>query len=495
MATRDSAHPSESTRRVLPWLVAVAFFIETLDATILNTAVPKLAEDLGVEPLSLKAVLTSYALSLAVLIPASGWVADRLGTRRTFALAMGLFALGSLACGLSANLPMLVVSRLVQGAGGALMIPVGRIALVRTYPRSELLRTMNFVIIPGLLGPLMGPLIGGLIVHWLPWQAIFFINLPICAAGIVAAWRHMPDYRAEARANFDGVGFLLFGGGLGLLAYALEVVGEHKLSWDAIGGLATLGLSLLIGYGLHARLAARPLLELGLFRVRTFRVSVVGGFITRLGFAGTPFLLPLLYQIGMGFPPWKAGLLMMPAPGAAILMKLAATRILRRLGHRWALRINTVLLGCVVASYSLVGPGSPLALILSISFLQGLFASLQFTSANSLAYADVPDERASAASTIASAGQQMSMSFGVAIASALALLFLGGLAQRDPALIVPGLHRAFWILGGLTVLSSLAFLALRPDDGNTISNRVSRVIPPAAPVGTGPGGGRLRPGG
>lgn len=468
-------------RSVLPWLVATAFFIETLDATILNTAVPTIAASLGVQPLSLKAALTSYALSLAVFIPISGWVADRMGTRRTFSYAIGLFALGSLLCGLSVNLPMLVLSRILQGAGGSLMIPVGRIAMVRTYPRSQLIRAMNFVIIPGLLGPLMGPLAGGLIVEWLPWRYIFWVNLPMCVAGVLMALRHMPDYRAEEPVPLDGRGFLLFGTGVGLLAYALEVLGEHRLPPWAIGTIIGAGLALIGAYTINARGTAHPLLALDLFRIRTFRISIVGGFITRLGAAGMPFLLPLLYQIGMGFPPWKAGLLMMPAPAAAILMKVLTAPVLKRIGHRNALRWNTLLLGAIIASYSTIEPGTPVARILVQAFLHGFFMSLQFTSVNSLAYADIPDERTSGASTITSTGQQMSMSFGIALASFLTILLLGGLQQHDPQEMVWGLHRTFWILGGFMALSSFSFLGLRPNDGNTVSNR-GRIREPAVNV-------------
>jgi EmrB/QacA subfamily drug resistance transporter len=472
---------SSSVRSVLPWLVATAFFIETLDATILNTAVPRVAESLRVQPLSLKAALTSYALSLAVFIPISGWVADRMGTRRTFTTAIGIFGLGSLLCGLSMNLPMLVLSRILQGAGGSLMIPVGRIAMVRTFPRSELIRAMNFVIIPGLLGPLVGPLVGGLIVQWLPWRFIFWVNLPICIAGIWASRRHMPDFREVNPAPLDRTGFLLFGTGIGLIAYALEVLGEHRLHGAVIALITLTGFGLIAAYGFHARRLERPLLALDLFRTRTFRISILGGFITRLGGAGTPFLLPLLYQIGLGFPPWKSGLLLMPAPAAAILMKILTGPILKRIGHRNALRWNTVLIGAVIASYSLIRPGSPLVLIVTLAFLHGFFMSLQFTSINSLAYADIPDTRASGASTITSTGQQMSMSFGIALASFLTITILGGLHQHDSETLVWGLHRTFWILGGFTMLSVVAFRGLKPDDGNNISNR-ARIREPAVDV-------------
>lgn len=484
-----SGEAKPSLKGVLPWLVATAFFVETLDATILNTAVPKVAESMGVDSLSLKAAVTSYALSLAVFIPISGWVADRLGTRRTFSWALTIFALGSLLCGLSGSVPALVLSRIVQGAGGALMIPVGRIAIVRSYPRSQMIRAMNFVIIPGLLGPLMGPLLGGLIVQWLPWRMIFFVNLPIALAGMWAARKHMPDYRAELRSPLDLWGFLLFGSGVGLLAYGLEVLGEHRLSHSAVAAITCSGLALIAAYLVHARGREHPLLALDLFRARTFRISVAGAFLTRLGIGGLPFLLPLLYQIGLGYEPWQAGMLLMPAPAAAIMMKVLTAPILRWAGHRTVLRWNTVSLGAILFSFSVIDVGTPVALILGLSFIQGFFMSLQFTSVNSLAFADIPDARTSGASTIASTTQQMSMSFGIALASLLVSLHLGEAREESADLFIGAVHRTFWLLGGGTVLASLLFFRLKPDDGGNLSNHRR---PPSAGSGKAAGGMRAR---
>src|SRR5215207_9168727 len=257
----------------LPWLVAVALFMENLDATILNTAVPTMSLSLGVAPLDLKAVLTTYTLSLAVFIPVSGWMADRFGTRRVFLFAVALFSVGSLLCGLSLNVPMLVVSRALQGIGGAMMTPVGRLALVRAFPRSELLRIMQFVVIPALIGPLLGPLAGGLIVEWLPWRFIFFLNLPFGLVGLWMIRRYMPDFRRLDAPPLDRTGFVLFGAGIGLLSYVLEIFGEHRLSNVAVAVLAAIALLLLAAYGWHAKRTPTPMLALGLLRVRTFRVS------------------------------------------------------------------------------------------------------------------------------------------------------------------------------------------------------------------------------
>src|SRR6202789_188707 len=244
--------PSEAAKRLLPWLVAVAFFMESLDTTILNTAVPAISAALHLTPLSMKAVLASYTLSLAVCIPISGWVADKFGTRRVFASAIGLFTIGSFLCGLSSNIHLLVACRILQGCGGAMMVPVGRLTLVRSFPKSELLRAMSFVAIPGLVGPMLGPLAGGLIVGYLHWRLIFFLNIPIGIVGLILVYMRLPDYRAATTRPLDVLGLILFGSGIALLSYVLEVFGEHTLSTGEVLGLLTLSFLLLAGYGFHA---------------------------------------------------------------------------------------------------------------------------------------------------------------------------------------------------------------------------------------------------
>ncbi|MEO8600652.1 MAG: DHA2 family efflux MFS transporter permease subunit [bacterium] len=453
----------------LPWVVATALFMEQLDSTIVNTAVPAMAASLHVTPLSLKAVVTSYILSLAVCIPISGWMADRFGTRRVFSTAVAVFTASSILCGLSVNVPMLVAARILQGIGAAMMMPVGRLAIVRTFPKSQLLTAMNFVVIPALIGPLLGPTVGGLIVHWLSWREIFFVNVPV---GLVAQFlihRYMPDYRSETQRPLDVIGLVLFGSGTALLSWLLEIFGEHTVDVTSEAILLLLALSLLAAYVWHVRQIPFPLLRLDLFRVRTFRVSVMGGFITRLGLGGLPFLLPLLYQLGLGLPAWQSGLLMMPTAAAAMGMKLISTKVLRRFGYRQVLIVNTVLIGLTICMFSLVNPSSSIALIVLLGLAQGLFNSLQFSSVNSMAYADIDGPDSSMASTIASSLQQMSMSFGLACGSLITGWYLGGLPQTDQLAVTQALHYAFLTLGGLTILSSLTFWTLRPEDGESIS--------------------------
>jgi EmrB/QacA subfamily drug resistance transporter len=463
------APPDPSVKRLLPWMVAVAFLMESLDTTILNTAVPTVAEALHVVPLSMKSVLSSYTLSLAVFIPVSGWMADRFGTRRVFASAIALFTFGSLLCGLATNIHVLVACRILQGMGGALMVPVGRLTIVRTFERSELVRAMSFVTIPALIGPMLGPVAGGLIVGYFHWRVIFFVNLPIGLLGLALVRRRFPDYHADRVDKLDILGGVLFGSGIGLLSYILEVFGEHTLGTGAILGLFALSIVLLASYFRHAIAAAYPLLRLALFRIRTFRSAVIGSFITRLGAGGIPFLLPLLYQVGLGYTPVQSAFLLMPQSIAAMGIRAAMTHILKRFGYRRVLLANTIVMGGAIALFATIGSGTPVALIVVLALLFGAAASLQYTSMNTLGYADIAEPDASMASTIASTMQQMSLSFGVAAASLATAIFIPDRFRSHPGELLHGIHRALLVLGAMTVVSALVFRELKPGDGDNVS--------------------------
>ncbi|MGA2075045.1 MAG: DHA2 family efflux MFS transporter permease subunit [Terriglobia bacterium] len=473
MSTADSvstaALPSASSKKLLPWLVAVAFFMESLDTTILNTAVPAISEALKVAPLSMKSVLASYTLSLAVFIPISGWMADRFGTRRVFASAIGLFTLGSFLCGISTSIHLLVACRVLQGCGGAMMVPVGRLTLVRTFAKNELIRAMSFVAIPALVGPMLGPIAGGLIVGYLHWRIIFFVNIPIGLVGLLMVYLHLPDYREERTDPLDMVGLILFGSGIALLSYVLEIFGEHTLSSLEICGLLTISLSLIAAYGLHATRSRFPLLHLKLFRIRTFSAAVSGSFFTRLGIGGVPFLLPLLYQVGLGFTPIQSGLLIMPQAIAAISTKFMLPRVLGRIGYRGVLISNTVILGLLLALFATIGIGTPVKVIVLLAFCYGAFTSLQYTSMNTLVYADITEAETSNASSIASTMQQMSISFGVATAGLATTLFIPAHASSNPRAMIHGIHLALLSLGAFTVLSTIIFRRLRSGDGRNVS--------------------------
>ena len=458
-----------ATKRYLPWVVAAALFMEQLDSTIVNTGIPAMAASLGVSPLSLKAVVTSYILALAVSIPVSGWLAERFGSKQVFMSAVAIFTLSSLLCGLAVNAPMLVAARIPPGIGAAMMMPVGRMAMLHTFDKSELLKAMNFVIIPALLGPLLGPTVGGLIVHWLSWRDMFFVNLPVGMLLLFFANRHMPNYRAKERRPLDVKGLLLFGSGVGILSWLLEIFGEHGLSNAQALGWLGLSLGLIGSYVYHALHCTYPLLDLALFKIRTFRVSVLGGFVTRLGVGGMPFLLPLLFQVGLGMPVWLSGLLMMPSALAAMGMKLLSQPMLKRWGYRRVLIVNTLMVSFTMACYTGVNSADHLLFIVLLGALMGLFNSLQFSSMNSMAYADVKEDDSAMASTIASTLQQMSMSFGLACGSLVTAYFLGHVPQTNGVAVTQAIHHAFWTLAAMTALSSFAFWSLRPGDGANVS--------------------------
>ena len=461
---------------VTPLIVACALFMEHLDGSIIATALPTISKSLHTDPLHLNLAITAYMFSLAMFIPLSGWIADRFGARTVFRAAIVVFTIGSVLCGFSPNLLTLVLSRILQGMGGAMMIPVGRIAIVRTYARSELIRTMSFIAIPGLVGPMLGPIAGGLIVAYLHWRVIFFINIPIGLVGLYLVYRHMPDYRERRSHRLDVVGMILFGSGIALLSYVLEIFGEHTLSGREIVGLLVISAALLAGYALHARSASHPLLHLALLRIRTFRAAVSGGFITRLGIGGIPFLFPLLYQVGLGFTPVQSGLLLMPQAFAAMSLKLTMPSILTRFGYRRVLIVNTLLIGGMIALFATIGAGTPVWLVVIEVFAYGFFSSLQYTSMNTLVFADVSARQTSGASTIASTLQQLSISFGVAAASLVTAAFIPDRFHADPVQMIHGIHQGFLVLGAMTVVSTLVFVGLKRDDGDAVS-RPKAVLP------------------
>jgi EmrB/QacA subfamily drug resistance transporter len=416
-------------------------------------------------------------LSLAVFIPVSGWMANRFGTRRVFASAIGIFTLGSFLCGICTDIHMLVACRILQGCGGALMLPVGRLTLVRTFPKSELIAAMSFVAIPGLIGPMLGPLLGGLIIGYFHWSVIFFVNIPIGLAGLYMVYRHLPNYRDQRHYPLDVVGLVLFGAAVSLLSYVLEVFGETSLSGREILGLAALSAALFGAYGLNSVRTDHPLLRLALVRIRTFRVSITGNLFTRLGIGGIPFLLPLLYQVGLGFTPIQSGLLITPQALAAMSLKLTMPHILKKFGYRTVLVANTIALGLMIFVFSTIDSRTPVWLIVTVAFAYGFLTSLQYTSMNTLAYSDVNEREAAGASTIASTVQQMAVSFGVAAASLTAALFIPDRMHATPAEMIHGIHLALLTLGALTIVSTIVFYGLKSGDGDAVSRHNAGELP------------------
>jgi EmrB/QacA subfamily drug resistance transporter len=420
----------------------------------------------------MKAVLASYTLSLAVFIPLSGWMADRFGTRHVFSAAIGIFTVGSFLCGICSNLHLLVACRILQGMGGAMMVPVGRLALLRSFPKSELIRVLSFITIPAQIAPMLGPAAGGFIVAYLHWRIIFFLNIPIGLIGLVLVFVYLPDYREPSTPSLDFVGLILFGVGIGLLSYILEVFGDHTLNAQEIFATLTISFVLLTGYWIHARRSPAPLLQLRLLANRGFRCGVSGNLFTRLGIGGIPFLLPLLLQTGLGYTPTQSGLLIIPQALASMGMKPMMRSLIGAVGYRTILISNTVLMGVLLASFVTIGAHSSLWYIILLSLVYGAISSLQFTSMNTLVYATIDERDTSNASSISSTVQQMSMSFGVAFAGMITGVFVPQNSATNPAVMIHGIHQAFLILAAITILSAGVFTGLRRGDGSASTARV-----------------------
>ncbi|MCG6539893.1 multidrug transporter subunit MdtD [Pseudomonas sp. KSR10] len=444
--------------RVLPWLVAIAFFMQTLDGTILNTALPAMARDLAEDPLRMQGVVIAYMLTVALLIPASGWVADRFGTRRIFFSAIVLFTLGSLLCAMSASFNQLVMARVVQAIGGALMLPVGRLVVLRAYPRSEFVRVMTFIALPGMVGPLIGPTLGGWLVEYASWHWIFLINLPVGLVGCIAALRFMPDLKSSERMRFDTVGFLLFGGSMVLITIALEGLGEMQMPHARVLLLMVIGSACLAAYWLRAGHVDEPLFSPTLFRTRSFAVGIFGNLFARLGSGALPFLLPLLLQVALGYSPAQAGMSMIPLALGAMLIKPLAKPLIDRLGYRRILVGNTLLLGSLIASLATIDAHTPTVLLLLQLSLIGMVNSMQFTAMNTVTLVGLSNQNASSGNSLLSVVVQLSMSLGVASAGAL----LGGFTVpgADGEAVLQAFHLTFLCIGGMSMLAATLFFQL-----------------------------------
>ncbi|EPY7105131.1 multidrug transporter subunit MdtD [Klebsiella pneumoniae] len=454
----------------LPWIAAMAFFMQALDATILNTALPAIAHSLNRSPLAMQSAIISYTLTVAMLIPVSGWLADRFGTRRVFIIAVSLFTLGSLACALSSSLTELVIFRVIQGIGGAMMMPVARLALLRAYPRSELLPVLNFVTMPGLVGPILGPVLGGVFVTWASWHWIFLINIPIGVIGILYARKYMPNFTTPRR-RFDIGGFLLFGLSLVLFSSGIELFGEKIVAtWQALAVIAV-SLLLLVAYVRHARRHPTPLISLSLFKTHTFSVGIAGNLATRLGTGCVPFLMPLMLQVGFGYPAIIAGCMIASTAIGSIIAKSTVTQVLRWFGYRKTLVGITVFIGLMIAQFSLQSPEMPLWMLLLPLFVLGMAMSTQFTAMNTITLADLTDDNASSGNSLLAVTQQLSISLGVAISAAVLRFYEG----FDNASTVQQFHYTFITMGVITIISALMFMLLRAKDGrNLISERHKR---------------------
>jgi EmrB/QacA subfamily drug resistance transporter len=456
--------------RIVPLIIAVALFMENMDSTVIATSLPAIAADIGANPLALKLAITSYLLSLAVFIPASGWTADRFGARTVFRAAIGVFVIGSIGCALSSSLTDFVIARIVQGMGGAMMTPVGRLVLVRTIPKRELVGAMAWVTTPALIGPVMGPPVGGMITTYASWHWIFLINVPIGLAGIVLATRYIEDVRAERHEPFDVLGMILAGLGIAGLAFGLSVAGLNFLPWTVVAVLIGAGTVFTLAYLWHAKRTSDPALDLTLFRIPTFFASVAGGFLFRLGMGALPFLLPLMLQVGFGMTPFQSGVITFATALGAISMKVAATAVLRRFGFRTVLISNALIASAFLAACAGFTALTPVVVMMAVLLVGGFFRSLEFTSINTIAYADIEPRRVSKATALTSVAQQLSLSAGVAI-GALAVEMT--VALRGHATIAAAdFQPAFIVVALLSVLSVPIFLRLAPDAGAELANRM-----------------------
>ena len=463
--------------RSIPLVLAVALFMEQMDSTVIATALPAIAADVGTSPISLKLALTAYLVSLAIFIPISGWMADRFGARRIFAIAIGVFLAGSIACAVSGSLVEFVLSRFLQGMGGAMMTPVGRLVLLRSTEKSHLVNAMAWLTIPALVGPMVGPPVGGFLTTFLSWHWIFLINIPIGLAGIVFAVKILPEDGFHTRQKVDWLGFLLSGTAASGIVFGMSVISLPVLP-PVWGILATAtGVISLIGYFVHARSHPAPLLNPKLFRNRTFALSLIGSNLFRIGSGAVPFLLPLMLQLGFGMTPFQSGMITFISAAGAILMKFMIKRILSFGGFRLTLLIAAFASAISIAVNGLFTPATPIALILVILFCSGLVRSMFFTSVNALTFSDIGQAEAAQASSITSALQQVAIAVGVALAGGIVEIVS---AMNGGELDIGAFHIAFFAVAAITSLAILPFLALPPDAGGDVSGHTLKRAGPRA---------------
>lgn len=455
----------DSIKKILPLILATAIFMQMLDSTILNTSLPSIARDLQESPLNMQNAIISYVLTLALFMPVSGFLADKFGTKKIFISSLVVFSLGSLFCSLSQNLTELVISRVVQGIGGSLMTPVGKLALIKTFDKNELLKAMNYAIVPALIGPVLGPLVGGYVVDYLSWHWIFLINIPIGILGIVLSIRYMPNYKSMV-IDFDLKGFLMFAMASLLLSMSLELMGNAK-NITPVLLVFLLGFLMLFFYYRHAQRDKNPIFPLNLFQVRTFRVGILGNLATRLGISSIPLLVPLMIQIAYGQSAFVSGWIVAPMALTSMFGKSAVIKILDRFGYRSTLMVNTFIIGVLICCLAIPGAHSSIYWYVPILLLLGFFNSIQFTSMNTISIADLRDYHTSSGNSLVAVNQQFAIGFGISFGLIVLKLFEG-----DIKLIHNETHNAyrytFLIMGAITIFSGLVFRRLHSKDGENM---------------------------
>ncbi len=452
--------------RIIPLVLAIALFMEQMDSNVISTSLPAIAADIGASPIALKLALTAYLVALAVFIPVSGWMADRFGAKNVFRAAIAVFVVGSVACAASDSLAAFVVARFLQGTGGAMMTPVGRLVLVRSTPRHELVSAMSWLTIPAMVGPLVGPPVGGFITTFMTWHWIFLINVPIGLVGIWFATRFLPDEDERIVKRLDWMGFVLSGVAMSGVVFGLSVVSLPAL--PPVVGLATLalGLACAFAYVAHARRAADPLLNLRLFDNQVFRAAVIGGSVFRLGIGAIPFLLPLMFQLGFGLTPFQSGMMTFVSAIGAISMKFGARRIFNHVGFRRALMYGSLVSAGFTAINGLFTPVTPYWTIVGFLLVGGFMRSLFFTGVNALAYAEIPDDKTSQATPMTAVAQQVSIALGVALAGGV--LEVSTKLSGAPLALVD-FHIGFYAVAAVSATAFFWFAALAPDAGHELS--------------------------
>jgi EmrB/QacA subfamily drug resistance transporter len=455
--------------RIVPLIVATALFMENMDSTVISTSLPAIAAALGTNPLALKLAVTSYLLSLAIFIPASGWTADRYGTRNVFRTAIAVFVLGSIGCAASHSLQEFVLARIVQGMGGAMMTPVGRLIMVRSIDKRRLLNAMALVTIPALIGPICGPPLGGFITTYASWHWIFLINVPIGIVGMALASRFIANIRVERLDPFDFIGFLLSGCAIAGLAFGLSAMGLEFLATSVVASLLAVGAVSAVGYLIHAGRTPAPILDLNLFRLPTFRASIFGGFLFRLGIGALPFLLPLLLQVGFHLTPFESGLITFTTALGSMFMKAAVASVLHRFGYRNVLIYNALISSAFLMACASFVQGMPFAAMIAILLSGGFFRSLQFTSINTIAYAEIEPAKMSRATAMVAAAQQLSLSTGVAVGALVVELTLR--LRHSTSMGINDFPPAFLFVGLLSASAVFIFMRLPHDAGAELSGR------------------------
>ncbi|MBS7229432.1 MFS transporter [Flavobacterium psychroterrae] len=467
MNTIPAEQNIETTKKVLPIILATSIFMQMLDSTILNTSITSIARDLHESPLEMQNAIISYVLTLALFMPVSGFLSDKFGTRRIFIFALFLFSIGSLLCALSQSLTHLVIARVVQGIGGSLMTPVGKLALIRTFPKNELLKAMNFAIIPALIGPVLGPLVGGYMVDYLSWHWIFLINIPFGLIGIILSLKYMPDYKSPI-IDFDLKGFLIFAAASLLLSISLELFG-NTVRVSPVLLILMGGFLMLYWYYRHAITDNNPIFPLNLFKVRTFRVGIIGNLATRLGFSSIPLLLPMMIQIAYGQSAVTSGWIVAPMALTAMFGKSAVIGILNKFGYRKTLMVNTFIIGALICALAIPSIHTSIYWYVPIISVLGFFNSIQFTSMNSISIADLRVYHTSSGNSLVSVNQQLAIGFGIAFGLLVLKIF-----QGDVKLIHNEIHNAFrytfLVVGFLTILSGFVFRRLHFKDGDNLKS-------------------------